>query len=524
MQYVTLIPGLLCAVVLWWRGTRSALLNVVLPTLLLLPASFYMEVTHLPRLAFIDVTLFVFGIGLLIKDGLNWQFSRMDLFVALFILSCGYAEWTHFGAWRAGALALLEGFVPYAAAKLLLRDRATELEVIKRITILTALAFAFGSFEFLFKHNPYSWFWSHFYPGQWGGGTTQLRWGFGRTAGPYTQSEFAGIMVMTALLLGLWLARWYSSRRPRALLTGPTLWFAGLLAGGLVISLYITQARGPWIGAVLALVVASIGRALKPARRTVIILSITLAVALPLYFGVKQYTSGPRTDYGSEKETAQYRAELIDNYIPMAEHGGAWGLGRMIPIVHGQSSIDNEFLFVWLVQGYVGLVSLLLLLMECIATFFRAGLSPTERLRSFVVKLPADVDTRKPLTGMMPRFRRELERATHFALELREEPDPRGLGSSPVHDTFWIAEPTAAAQREQLLELRDRELYFTVVGILLGFVFTITTVWLGAQTFELLFLFAGWSQAVRLRAPAQMPQFQFTAHPLNRSHVARIFT
>lgn len=524
MTYVTLIPGLLCAVVLWWRGTRSAFLTVFLPVLLLLPANFFLELTHLPRLAFVDVTLLVLGAGLLVKNGLEWRFTRMDAVVALFVLSCGYSEWTHEGAWRAGALAVLEGLVPYAAAKLLLRDRGTELEFIKRFAVLTGLAFVFGSFEFVFKENPYTKLWSHFYPGQWVGGATQIRWGFGRTSGPYTQSEFAGIIVMAALLFGLWFARWYSSRRSRGRLADSAYWFAGLLAAVLLGSIYITQARGPWIGTIIAFIFASIGRSARPLRRTLIVAALAVTVALPTYIALKEYTSGPRTDYGSEKETAQYRAELIDNYIPMAEQGGAWGLGRAIPVVHGQTSIDNEFLFVWLVQGYVGLCTFILLLVECIATFFRAGLLPTERLRSFVLKLPPAVDREKPFTGMLPRYRNELERATPFTLDFREHPDDVTAPAAAVSEDFWLAQPTAAAQREQMFELRDRELYFTAVGILLGLTFTITTVWLGAQTFELCFLLAGWSQAVRLRTPAEAPQFNFTAHPLRSSDAVRTYT
>jgi len=44
---------------------------------------------------------------------------------------------------------------------------------------------------------------------------------------------------------------------------------------------------------------------------------------------------------------------------------------------------------------------------------------------------------------------------------------------------------------------RDRHLLFSLLGVLLGMAFTLTTVWLGAQSFELLFLLVGWSQVIR---------------------------
>jgi hypothetical protein len=423
MQYITLIPGILCIVALLRGGTRSAFLNVFLPVLLLFPTNFFLEITHLPNLTFVDVTLLPLGIGLILMDLPRWRFSRMDIYVAVFIFTCGYSEWVHYAAWRAGALAVMEGLVPYMAAKLLLKQPRIGMETIKRFATLTAAASVVAMYEFFFKRNPYTYVWSHFYPGQWGGATTQIRWGFGRVAGPYTQSELAGMILMAAFLLALWLVRWHSLGSRFGTPDKGPLKHARLILIILVVTLYMTQARGPWIGTIVALAVASIGLAREPLRRAVLILGFIVLVGIPAYSFGKDYLSGPRTDYGSEKETAQYRAELIDNYIPLAESGGAWGFGRMVPIVRGQVSIDNQYLFVWLVQGYVGLATFLLILVEATVAFSRVGLR------------------------------------THSA--------------------------------------RDRHLLFSLLGVLLGMAFTLTTVWLGAQSFELLFLLVGWSQVIR---------------------------
>jgi hypothetical protein len=458
MPYITLIPGIVCILVMFRSGTRSAFLNVLLPVLLLFPTNFFLMITHLPNLTFVDVTLLVLGLGLAAMDLPRWKFSRMDLYVVLFIFSCGYSEWVHYAAWRAGALAVMEGLVPYMAAKLLLGEPRMAIETIKRFVILVAIASLVGMYEFLFKRNPYSYVWSHFYPGQWGFAGTQIRWGFGRMSGPYTQSELAGIIIMAALLLALWLMRW----------TPKGTWFGdpASTAGGvrdrklprakmvmllLALSLYMTQARGPWIGTMVALAVASIGRAQRPGRRAIILLTFFVVVGIPAYQFGKDYLSGPRTDYGSEKETAQYRAELIDNYIPLAESGGAWGLGRMVPIVHGQTSIDNEYLFVWLVQGYVGLATFLLIVIEAAVAFSRTG--------------------------------------------------------------------TRAAAA------RDRQLLFGLLGILLGMAFILTTVWLGAQSFELLFLLAGWSQVIQPMGGEDPPEQEIVAaRRLQQQEALRVYT
>jgi hypothetical protein len=458
MPYITLIPGIVCILVLFRSGTRSAFLNVLLPVLLLFPTNFFLMITHLPNLTFVDVTLLVLGLGLAAMDLPRWKFSRMDIYVAIFIFSCGYSEWVHYAAWRAGALAVMDGLVPYMAAKLLLDQPRMAIETIKRFVLLVTAASLVGMYEFVFKRNPYSYVWSHFYPGQWGFAGTQVRWGFGRMSGPYTQSELAGIIIMAALLLALWLMRWPPKGSwfvdPDAATGGvqdrklPRTKMVMLLLG---VSLYMTQARGPWIGTMVALAIASIGRAPRPGRRAVILLTFFVVVGIPAYQFGKDYLSGPRTDYGSEKETAQYRAELIDNYIPLAESGGAWGLGRMVPIVHGQTSIDNEYLFVWLVQGYAGLATFLLIVIEAAVAFTRAGIR-------------------------------------------------------------------ASAER-------DRQLLFGLLGIVLGTAFILTTVWLGAQSFELLFLLVGWSQVIQPEA-IEDPMEQEIARPqwLQEREAMRVYT
>jgi O-Antigen ligase len=148
----------------------------------------------------------------------------------------------------------------------------------------------------------------------------------------------------------------------------------------LTVTLLMTQARGPWIGQIFSLGIASIGKAKKPRLMAVVVVAIFILVGIPAYKSFKEYSSGPRKDFGSEQETAQYRQELLDNYIPVAKEGGAWGWGLRFPVIEGQDSIDNEYLLVWLLQGYVGLVAFSLLLLEGIMSLIWLGIKA--RLRS----------------------------------------------------------------------------------------------------------------------------------------------
>jgi hypothetical protein len=93
----------------------------------------------------------------------------------------------------------------------------------------------------------------------------------------------------------------------------------------------------------------------------------------------KAYVSGQGGDISEERGTAQYRQKLIDNYMPIAELGGAWGWGNAFPVIDRQSSIDNEYLLVWLVQGYMGLTALILVFSEATVAFAQAGIKTRSR-------------------------------------------------------------------------------------------------------------------------------------------------
>jgi hypothetical protein len=161
-----------------------------------------------------------------------------------------------------------------------------------------------------------------------------------------------------------------------------------LLIAVLAITLFMTQARGPWIGTILALSIASIGLAKKPGRRALLVLTLAVLVGVPGYLMLKEYSSGRRTDYGSEKETAQYRQQLMDNYIPLVQQGGMWGWGVNFPRLGGQTSIDNEYLLVSIIQGYAGLTGFVLLLLETVGHLIKTGFAVTsKRDRHFVFSL-----------------------------------------------------------------------------------------------------------------------------------------
>jgi len=424
MELVTLIPAVLCIIVIARSGTAAAFREVFLPVLLLIPTYFSWTLRPLPSINFLEAAIFPLGLAMFFMDVQRWKFTRTDVWVAVWLASGFYADYSKglstnaiFGLF----VTLSSGLFPYMAGKLLIEQTGSRIKVCTTYVLLISASSFVSAYEFFLRQNPYNYIFSHFYPGQWAIWITQIRWGFGRVAGPFSQSELAGMMVFTALLFALWLGRYNyveksCSPRPLVLMKNGKrhIWI-------LFVAVYMTQARGPWIGGIFAIAFAAIGRAKFPLRRAILVVGSIVLVGMPLYLYGKDYLSGPRKDYGSEKETAQYRAELFTNYIPVAEKGGLWGWGTHWPIIDGQNSIDNEYLYAWVVQGSVGAI---LLLLESVLSL-----------------------------------------------------------------TIQAAKPQS---------VRERHFVLTLLGLIVGIAFTISTVFLGDQSYYLLFLLIGWSQGIRL--------------------------
>ena len=437
MPIIILIPTIICIVALFRVSVQRVFLDLYLPIFMMFPTYYFWKVATLPPIDLSEAILLPLGIAILIKESHRWRFAPMDLWVALFIFSACYADRRN-GQTTASTFELFDSLctvlVPYMAGKLLIEHNAMRSIVVKRIVFCLFLASIVSIYEYRMEQNPFSLVAAHFFPDEHFAWKTQIRWGFGRISGPFGQSELAGMMLFFGLVMTLWLgynhlwepkfskAQWLPFKK------------STVIASTLGIVLLMTQARGPWIGAIAAVPIALIGRS-RRVLRTAILVGIFLAVGgSAAYIGLKAYanTDGPTTS--SEQENAQYRTQLLDNYIPVAQKGGAWGWGQDFPRIGGQGSIDNEYLFVALTQGWVGLLVFSMIALEALSNMLYGAIyNPTKR---------------------------------------------------------------------------DRYFSYSLLGVYVGLLITIFTVFLGNQPFELFFLLAGWSQAARSKHVTK-PQLAF---------------
>ena len=471
MAVIILFPALACLVVMAKGSLRSALINVYLPTVLLLPLYFRLQIPHTPPLSFAGAAIVPLGVALLATEMRRWRFDWMDLLVLLFALSAAVSEgmsgalangtWTRLFTSPAetlqadvnqGIFQLAEGIttivLPYMAGKLLLGQgeysgRPVREMFLKRMVTLLAVVAAISTFDFIGAQSIWQRVFHHFFLDQpliW---PVQTRWGFGRIQGPYAHAILAGMVFLMGLTYCIWLRSFCPQWGTRRIVKGLPLTVRGVMLGAVVAGLLMTQSRGPWLGVALALLFVFLAQKFQVARATAIFLVLIAVFSVAGYYYVNKYTQGgPGQSTNEEQASAIYRRDLIRNYKPivMLHKAFGWGISNF-PVMGGQQSIDNEYLLLAVTQGFTGLGLFLAI-----------------------------------------------------------------LAGSGARLLLLATRPMAA---------EDRGLVFAHLAVLIGLTTALATVYLGEQVMLLLFLVVGWAQGmnpVRVRFGAKAataPRFEF---------------
>jgi O-antigen ligase len=250
--------------------------------------------------------------------------------------------------------------------------------VLRRFVVLLAIVACISVFDFFSGKSIWQMVFRHIFPDQPSQWPTQMRWGFGRIAGPYAHAILAGMIFLMGLIYCLWLRMFAPNWGRRRIVNGLPFTFRGLVLWAIIAGLLMTQSRGPWIGVGLALVLALLVRTFS-FRKAMLAFALVLAV-----FSVGAYSYGKRyTDVdinhakNEEQRNAIYRRELLNAYIPVIEQRKAFGWGvTTLPTVNGQKSIDNQYLLLAAQQGLVGLGFFLMILLASGVRLFRLASVP----------------------------------------------------------------------------------------------------------------------------------------------------
>ncbi|WP_263370009.1 O-antigen ligase family protein [Granulicella cerasi] len=385
MQIIVLIPCLICAFALFRYSVPHVFLRYFLPFFVLFPSYYYWKISALPPITVGQSALLPIGAAIVLTLMRRWRFTTSDIWIGLFLLSTCVTEYK---AERTTAAifnlyyGVCEGLIPYMIGKVLIEQSGIRAATARRIVTLMTICGIISLYEYRMSINPFTLVWGRFFQNESFAWKTQLRWGFGRVSGPYGQSELAGMVILFGIMLAVWVS--YAKPWPEKFPWFPNhpLNVKTIIFILLAIFLFTTQARGPWLGCLFALPIAFIGKSKHIWRNCVLFFGITLPILGFTYVQVKQHLVNADPS-SAEAQTAQYRALLFDNYKPTAIAGGPFGWGQAFRRVPGQESIDNEYLFIWLTQGWVGLASMCLLGVEALIRLFAAAAVTKDRMDRF---------------------------------------------------------------------------------------------------------------------------------------------
>ena len=372
-ETILFVPAIIAAAVVLVGGARRGFLWVYLPTLLLLPMYFQLRFPHLPPISFVDMALLPVAAALMIEGLPGWRLRAMDALVIAFVLSCGYSEASG-GTILDGGLQvytnLIAVAIPYMMGRQLMEPRkgaresvAWRAQFVRMFLGLLTLDAAIGVYDFLSGKSSSQRMWKVFFPDQVVEWPEQMRWGFGRIQGPFSQAILAGMIFTIGIAYCMWMQRADRSWGRRPLTTTLRLRWRHVALAMMIAGLLMTQSRGPWIGALILFAILWLPLASSFRQALVLVLLLSAVGGVGAYLYGKKYTAGSREHAQTvEQEDAIYRRELIGNYMPLVLEKPLTGWGvSFYPSVRGQKSIDNEYLFLAVIQGVPGLLLFVLM-------------------------------------------------------------------------------------------------------------------------------------------------------------------
>lgn len=386
MHLVVYLALAAAAVVALRHGPGRALLAVYLPVLLLIPDGFRAITPGLPDPNFNQAAMIPLVAVALLRHGRDWRPAPMDGLVLVFAAWVGYSDYIGRGYSDAQNLMfamLFSVLAPYLVARLVIGAEGLHVAVARRVVIIAFAVALVGVWEARFGFNPFHALIGNFFPGQGKGWVTTFRYGLARVAGPYSHAILAGIMLAVAFVLQRWLqhAGHWEARFVR--LPAWPWGKARTITAVLVLGMLMTVARGPWLGAAVALAVLAVGqavnrpRALKTAAAVLAVGAAAGAWALGNYLDVQ-----PGAAMTMSQESALYRKVLFEKYYDIATDSAwfGWGLTTW-PKVRGMESIDNYYLLISLMHGVPAMAMLVTMLLASTAQCLRRALAEAAGVR-----------------------------------------------------------------------------------------------------------------------------------------------
>jgi hypothetical protein len=249
---------------------------------------------------------------------------------------------------KVGMYTALDYGVPYLLMRTYSSDMQSTLRLLGTVTFWAVVVGLFALIEEAFHYNPFLEL-GPVLSGEEQWTTVLYRGGGQRAVASFSHPISLGMFAALLLPVALWLALQASSKRRMLTIAAGALVIAGMLIA--------TLSRGPWLGALLAIVVALLIRPSSP-RSGRIVLALGIAATWLLYAsGISPLTTVINESFDpstSDFANFLYRQGLIPLMLELWSHSPIIGFQDLSAAA---TSIDNYYLVQLVLNGLVGLLA-----------------------------------------------------------------------------------------------------------------------------------------------------------------------
>lgn len=323
--------------------------------LLAIPIRYYYPMPGLPDFNFFHTAEIPIFLWWCFKGIKNYKISFMDFLVFCYLAISILSEFSTMG-FKDGINIIIDRVVqvgiPYLLMKHFFSQTEMRIPILKIMVIIGAILALLSPPEFKFDiviTDPLRWVWPDYFG--WAG---RARYGAVRVAATYAHPILAGLMWSFFSMFALWLYKQNVWKKKWIGIAAIILNMGGVL---------MSISRGPMLGLLVGFVLIYIGWSKKRTTAIMIVFAISIVIIPPAFIKFISYVSVDRSSATSKtQENAAYRKELLDNYIEEIKIKPLLGYGRNgIPVVKGQTSIDNQFIYIALLHGVPTLICFILI-------------------------------------------------------------------------------------------------------------------------------------------------------------------
>jgi O-Antigen ligase len=375
--FVVLIPFFLSFYIILRFSIRTALMNIYIPTLCLIPTAYRLLIPRFPPIDFHEAVLMPIFFVTLYRRILNWRYTLTDIFFVsyafFFILSESIQEFDNL---KASTYSLIFDIAaPYIVGKLLIVPLKLSIPMAKRFVFLIFLVVFISSYEFLFVTDIFTHVLSPFFHGQGNDWPILTRYGFIRIKGPFFSPILFGIVITTAWFLNHWLSK--NQLWEKHFKYFPYMQKKRILSVVLFLGLMATLSRAPIITFFIGFFFINLAYQRSKRRAFLIRLGVAAFAFLLLWINYHSFFDIPvsQEELNPEAASAAYRANLLKVYLDVAYENFWLGWGDVsVPIIHEYPSIDDHYLFIYLQHGILVLASLICIFLSVVIRTFLMGM------------------------------------------------------------------------------------------------------------------------------------------------------